>query len=216
MADIELSPDIMQAGDVEFLRLEIIDTKNNNVRYNLLGSFVDFTIYEDIFSPVLTGYVALVESQNLITEIPIVGEELLLAEFRTPGRDPISCLFHISEIGIREHNDKKNAYTLELISYEGFKDLNLRFSSAYHGNTSEMAKNFYMKVFNKELYADVSDNRIKFVSPYWGPLKIINHIASKAVYPNTKMITPDYLFYQTSSGQHKFKSLSNLTSASLS
>lgn len=210
MADLSLAPGVMQAGDVEFKVLEIIDTKNNNARYNLLGSFIDFTIYEDIFSPVLTGYVALVESQNFISTIPIVGEELLYAEFQTPGRDPVSCLFHISEVGLREHNDKKNAYTLELISYEGFKDLNLRFSSAYAGNTSEMAKNFYKKVFNKELDADVSDNRIKFVSPYWGPLKIINHIASKATFPNAKMVTPDYLFYQTSNGTHKFKSLSKL------
>lgn len=212
MADQALGPGILQAGDVEFKVLEIIDTKNNNTRYNLLGSFIDFTIYEDLFSPVLTGYVALVESQNFISTIPIVGEELLYAEFQTPGRDTLKCTFYITEVGVREHNDKKNAYTLELVSYEGFKDLNMRFSSAYYGNTGELAKSFYKKVFDKELDADMADNRIKFVSPYWGPLKILNHIASKAIFPNTQMITPDYLFYQTNKG-HKFKSLSKLLSA---
>jgi hypothetical protein len=69
-------------------------------------------------------------------------------------------------------------------------------------------------VFSSSFNSDIvdleqSDNKIKFVSPYWNPLKIINHIVSRALYPNNKMITPNYLFYQTTVG-HKFKSLTSL------
>lgn len=206
-----MSAGVQQAGDVEFIKLELIDNKDNNRRYDLLGSFFDFTVYEDIFSPVLTGYVALVETQNFISLLPITGDEMVYAEFVTPSLNKsIKIMFHVVKIGEREHGDKKNAYTIELISYEGYVDLNRKYSAAFSGNTSELIKSVYESNFKQSLVEhDVADNFIKFVSPYWGPMKILNHITSRALYPNNKMITPNYLFYQTNRG-HKFKSLTNL------
>jgi len=201
---------IRQAGDVEIKRIELIDVKNKNLRYNLLGSFIDLTIYEDIFSPVLSGYIAIVETQNLLSMLPIVGEEILYVEVATPTLKTISLSFRITKVGMREHQDKKNAYTLDFISTEGYIDLNTRLSKAYSGNTGEMVKKIFTDNFGTKLVdSDFSDNSIKFVSPFWGPLKIINHITSKALFPNNKLITPNYLFYQSISG-HKFKSLTNL------
>lgn len=208
--DNSLAKGISTAGDVEFKRLELIDLKNSNRRYNLLGAFVDLTIYEDLFSPVLSGYVALIESQNLISTIPIVGDELIYAEFSTPSLTTLKCLFHITKVGVREHGDKKNAYTLDFISYEGFVDLSQRLSIPLSGNPSELISTFYKSTFRSTLIdVDQSDNYIKFISPYWSPFKIINHATCRAVYPNNKMITPNYLFYQTNKG-HKFKSLTTL------
>ena len=59
------------------------------------------------------------------------------------------------------------------------------------------------------LDADLADNNIKFVSPFWSPIKIINYAASRCLYPNSKISTPNYLFYQTTKG-FKLKSLSTL------
>lgn len=210
MIDNTLSPGVQTAGDVEFKRLDLIDTKNNNMCYNLLGAFIDFTIYEDLFSPILTGYIALVESQNLIESIPIVGEEQIYAEFSTPSLGTIKCTFQITKVGLREHGDKKNSYMLDLISYEGYIDLSNRFSKSYSGNTGTLMTSLFKSTFGKSLIdVDVSDNNIKFISPYWSPFKILNHITSKAIYPNTNIITPNFLFYQTCFG-HKFKSLTTL------
>jgi hypothetical protein len=205
-----LAPGVQSAGDVEFKVLELVDTKNKNLRYNLLGAFVDFTVYEDLFSPILTGYVALVESQNLIESIPIVGEELIYAEFATPSLKTIKCFFQITKVGIREHGDKSNNYTLDLIAYEGYIDISQRVSKSFFGNTHDIITKFYKDTFNRDLVdADLSDNSIKFVSPYWSPFKIINHVTSRALLPNNTLVTPNYLFYQTCEG-HKFKSITNL------
>jgi len=208
--DNNQTPGIIQAGDVEFHKLELIDTKDSNKRYNLLGSFVDFTLYEDLFSPILSGYVAIVETQNLLSLLPVTGEEMLYAEFNTPTMVKISGVFHITKVGIRDHQDHKNMYTLEFISYDGYIDINTRLSMAFSGNTGDIIKNTYKKNFGKQLLdADKSGNSIKFVSPYWGPMKIINHATCRATYPSNKITIPNYLFYQTNKG-HKFKSLSNL------
>lgn len=208
--DNTLTTGIQQAGDTELIRLELVDTKNGGARYNLLGSFVDFTVYEDIFSPVLTGYIAIIETQNLISSIPIIGEELIVAEFATPSMRSMKCVFLVSKVGIREHQDKQNAYSLELISEEGFIDLNTKLSAAFSGNSGELVKSFYQTTFGKPLIdQDESDYFMKFVSPYWSPFKIINHVTSSALFPNSNMTTPNYLFYQTNRG-HKYKSLSTL------
>ena len=210
--DKSLGPGIQQAGDVEIEAVFLIDTKSNR-KINLLGSMVDMTIYEDLFSPVLTGYCAVIETQNLISTLPIVGGEMLYIEFSTPTLNTIKAAFQITKIGIREHQDKKNAYTLDFISYEGYADVQKRISKAYSGNTSVLVQSIFKDEFGSTILdADDSDNFIKFVSPYWSPLKIINHITSRAILPNNKIITPNYLFFQTTAG-HKFKSISTLMSA---
>jgi len=210
MVDTSLIPGVAAAGDVEVKTLVLIDTKNKNARQNLIGIFTDFTIYEDIFSPVLTGYVALIESQNLISSLPIVGGEQIYAEFVTPSLTPIKILFVVTKVGMRETGDKKNAYTLELISSEAFVDLNTRISKPFSGNPTTVIKTLYSDIYKKPiLEADLSNNMIKFISPYWGPLKIMNHITARAIQPNNAMVTPNFLFYQTTGG-HKFKSITTL------
>lgn len=205
---------VQQAGDVECKQVLLVDGKNSNTSYNLIGMFVDLTIYEDIFSPILTGYIALIESQNLIQTLPIVGgEEYLVIDFVTPSLDThISKTFVITGVGLREHGDKKNSYVLEFISYEGFIDLNTRYAETFTGNTSTLLNQVFTKSFNSAITnSDTSNNNIKFVSPYWGALKVCNYITSHATTANSKILTPDYLFWQTCQS-HNFKSLSNLWS----
>jgi len=164
--DKSLGPGIQQAGDVEIEAVFLIDTKSNR-KINLLGSMVDMTIYEDLFSPVLTGYCAVIETQNLISTLPIVGGEMLYIEFSTPTLNTIKAAFQITKIGIREHQDKKNAYTLDFISYEGYADVQKRISKAYSGNTSVLVQSIFKDEFGSTILdADDSDNFIKFVSPY--------------------------------------------------
>lgn len=207
-----ITPGIQQAGDVEIKSLFLIDDRKK-IKYNLLAYIVDLTIYEDLFSPVLSGYCALVESQNLISLLPIVGGEMLYIELATPGLSTIRLQTQITKIGIREHQDKKNAYTLDFISYEGYVDAQKRISKAYFGNTSDIVNKVYETEFkNKLIDIDQADNLIKFVSPYWSPMRIINHATARAVYPNNRMVTPNYLFYQTIQG-HKLKSLTTLLTA---
>ena len=199
-----------RAGDVEFIQLKLYDVKKREV-LNLINSFTDFTVFEDLFSPVTRGYVVVVESQNFISNLPLTGEELLIAEFKTPSLDSAKWVFYITGVSAREHSKKKNAYVLELISLTGYQDLNQKVSKAFGGNSSEVAQKIYKESFGRELVdVDGSDNTIKFVSPFWSPLKCLSYTASRALLPNKDIsVNPDYMFYETQKG-HKLKSLSNL------
>jgi hypothetical protein len=209
--DQSLTPGIKQAGDVECISIKLFDPKNNYESINLLGAFNGLTFYEDIFSPVVTGQLILTETQNLLSSMPIVNGERLDIEFKTPTHDtPLKFSFIVSKVGARVEKDKGNAYTLELISYECYLDLDLRISKAYVGNAGDIARKVYKDFFNGQMTdSDICDNNIKFVSPYWGPLKIINYATSRAILPNSKLTTPNFLFYQTHYG-HKFNSITTM------
>jgi len=204
------APGVQAAGDVELVGVWLYDTKNNNQGYNMLGSFTDLRLYESIHSPKMHGYLALTETQNLIETMPITGHEVLTVEFKTPGLSSFKTSFVVTGIGMREHSDKHNAYSLNLISYATYKTLNASISKAFRGNTGELVKKVFFDSFGKSLTdADDADNEIAFVSPYWDPMTVINHITRLALYPNAKMRTPNYVFYETHKG-HKFKSLTSL------
>ena len=208
MANIERGP--MQAGEVVCKSMSLYSpSKNKSV--DLSDKFVDFTFYENLFTPSIAGYVAVVESQNLIAMLPILGEELLLVEFATPGyKQTIKRTFYVTGVGMRVHGDKKNAYTLEFISHAAHSDLNQPRSKSYAGHPTELASTIYKDAFGTNLLsADEAINQLKFVSPWWGPLKCINFISNRAFLPDNKLQVPNFVFYETNRG-HKFKSLSTL------
>jgi hypothetical protein len=203
---------IAQAGEISVNKIKFINL-TTGFSINLTELFVDLTLYEDLYSPVLNGYIVVSESRNLVSNLPIVGGEVLQVKFNTPNLSEVDRLFVITGIGPREYGDKSQNYVLNFISLSSYKDLNTRMSRSFYGVASEQAAALYSKVFSKGLKSvDESTNKVKLISPYWGPYKIINYLASRAVRPSSGITTPNFLFYETLSGHH-FRSLSSLFSA---
>lgn len=203
-----------EAGEVILKHIFLHDAKRR-MKYNLFGTFLELDIYEDLFSPCLSGTITIVESFNLISSIPILGDEMLEVEYYTPyiGETvTVKKLFFITKVDQRDHGgDKKNIYVLHFISKEGIVDITSKISKAYEGNASDIVRSIYNTELNigEAVEIDDSDNKIKFVSPYWSPFKCINFAASRCLFPNSRIIVPNYLFYQTTK-KFKLKSLSNL------
>lgn len=217
MTDIsqQLGDGVSEAGESVLKYIFLHDAKRKK-KYNLFGAFLELNIYEDLFSPCLSGTVTIVEAFNLISEIPILGDELLEIEYYTPylGANVNSTkkTFHVTKIDQREHNsDKMNMYVLHFVSMEGVIDIGTKISRSFEGNASEVVQKIYNKELNvgEEIEIDDANNKIEFVSPFWSPFKCINYAASHCLYPNSKIVVPNYLFYQTTK-KYKLKSLSNL------
>lgn len=201
---------ILNPGDVEVRNVYLIDPKKGNQVVNLFGLFNEVRIYESIHTAKLNGYIVLTESKNLIINLPITGNEILEVEFLTPGLPLFKHSFVITSVGMREHQDKHNAYALHFISLEAHVALNTRVSRAFSGNPSDIARSVYKTYFKHDMTEiDPSINNIKFISPYWDPLKIITHVSRLALLPSSTMKTPNYLFYESHRG-HRFKSITNL------
>ena len=212
-----LGTGVSKAGELNLTKVWLHDTKRQT-KINLFLSFLEIDVYESIFSPCLSGTVTIVDGFNLISNLPILGDELLELEYDSPTLNaPVIKTFAVTKVeSIETAGDKKLSYVLHFVSPEAVLDLRSKVSKAFYGNSSDVVKQAYNSLLKmtEPLDADLADNNIKFVSPFWSPIKIINYAASRCLYPNSKISTPNYLFYQTTKG-FKLKSLSTLFKQSI-
>ena len=219
MADSK-QPGLQKAGSVDIVELKIISSTGKVV--DLKDFLVELNIYEDIFSNSLYGDIVLSDSRNIIDFLPIKGEEYINIHFRTPSfeiaGDFIKKTFRVFRLSNRSivRDNNTQIFTLHFASMELFFDMVLPVYKSFEGNVSEVAldvfnmylktpRNFDLSADEKDLktktaetsfYVAETDNKIKFVSPGWTPLKIINWLASKAM-PKEDTKAKDYLFFET-------------------
>ena len=69
-------------GEVYVETIELVTSTGRSV--DLSSLFRDISLFEDMFSTSMSGYVLIEDALNLIEELPIVGEEYLNISLRTP------------------------------------------------------------------------------------------------------------------------------------
>ena len=80
------------AGDFRIEKAEIL-TSNGSV-INVLPFLLHVTIFEDIFTPSLSGDITMFDNQNMIVNGPLIGQEQLRLILSTPTveKDKISYI----------------------------------------------------------------------------------------------------------------------------
>lgn len=206
---------LTHAGDIDIRKMELVGKYST---INLMGMFSNLNIYEDLFSPFITGSVLLVESFDLINKLPIIGEEFLVLDITTPGFEKrIQGKFYVYKISDKSTvRDKLSMYNLEFISIDAVRDLNLRLNNAWSGFCSNLADKLIRTDIRglqteKPVLVEESINGIKFVANNWSPVKTLNYIAEKSV---NKDGISSYMFYENRDG-YNFISLHTLYSGNV-
>jgi len=213
-------PGFNRAGSIDIVELKIISS--SGIVADLKEFLVELNIYEDMFSNTLYGDILLSDSRNMIEFLPIIGEEYLNVHFQTPSFEQVGDFvkksFRIYRLSNRSvvRDNNTQLYTLHFASPELFEDMLIPVYTSFEGNVGELAFDVYNKFLAKSRNLTLSsdetdlsletdstiflvsetDNNIKFVSPGWTPLKIINWLASKAI-PKEDTKARDFLFYET-------------------
>ena len=119
------------AGDVSIEKCDIFTS--GGLKQDIAAQVIAITIYEDIFSPFISGSLTVRESFDLANLFPFVGEEMVQIEIVTPTLDSnknIKGIFYIYKMADRVLlGDKQVAYVLHFISYEAVIDLNKKISN---------------------------------------------------------------------------------------
>lgn len=216
MADAKLEEIYQNPGDVVISQLELISPRG--IVVSLKEFLVELNIYESMFSPTLTGSIILSDSRNLLKELPILGEELLVVEIRTPtfGKDlSIYKTFRVYSVKDKVYSGDGSAqlYKLNFSSVELFRDISNNISKSYAGKIPDIISNIYyeylacprninvltLKEIDKVTELTIlnnPDNVIKFVSPNWTPIQCINWLCSKSLSKNSA----NFLFWETTKG----------------
>ena len=124
------------AGDISIDKIEIISS--NGFGQEITNQVAAIEIYEDLFSPFISGVVALKDSLDYANLFPLVGEEYINIKLHTPsfkGKGKvIDDQFYIFKMANREMaGDRSVIYELHFTSREAIVDLNKTVSRCYQG-----------------------------------------------------------------------------------
>lgn len=202
------------ASQFELKKLSITAASSNK-SYELQNQYQELSLYEDIFSNTIYGTILIADSIDLLSNMPIIGEELVEIELLTPTmtKDIVKYKGYVYKVtDVVDTADKGKTYLIHFTSIETILDANKKISKYFNGQISTIIDNIFHDAnllgSDKKLVVEETANQIKFASPFWSPLKTINHLASMSLTKKSKI--PSYVFFETLRGDFNFVSINNL------
>lgn len=200
----EFSSDkLYHAGDVIVDEIRIVSYTGFEI--NIKSMTTDFSIYEDIYSNYLSGSIVFSDSQNLVKNTPIIGNEDIYITFYTPGVDvlPRTVRFKIFKISTFVRGVAPNAIGVRLEFVSHIAEISTRFKLnrvMRNMSYSEMVESVYSDMVRVDpnlpsLISDKTFGHSTAIITNWSPLYSINWFAHRSVSEQNPSIA-DYLFYQ--------------------
>jgi hypothetical protein len=184
---------------------EIILTNYNGSRKtNITPIVMEFNIYESMNKPFVTASFVIHDAVALVTQFPIIGQEVIQIKFKTPGNaflKPIEHAFRV--IGIQEYkreNIRETTYMLNCVSPPMIKDMNTRIRKAYVDRPiSEMVQTIVKDYLGAECEAnDPTEGTRTYVVPNISPSDACLWLTRNAKSQN--YMSNAYFFFQSLDG----------------
>jgi hypothetical protein len=170
----------------------------------------DLSVYEDIWSNGITAMMTVIDSQNLIKNLPIFGYETMNISFCTPNMEPFTHSFRIYRIENRSLiKDREQIYIIHMVSQEVFTDQLNRVSKSYKGVLISDIVQDLQNNYLASSFADIDATQYlhQIVLPNLHPMEAIRWLSTRAnaaSYPGS-----NYLYYENKDG-YKFVTLEKL------
>lgn len=159
--------------------------ENGTPYANLLAMCTHLQYHEDIFYPAYGATVVVVDSQeNLISSMPIQGFEKVVFEVEDVNGDDYSYEFRVWKVSNRSSTDRRQIYTLCLISVEGLINEGMRVNTIQTGTPTEITAKLLKEklgVSPGQIFAQESEGRIKMLPVKKTPFSVIRSLQSKTV-----------------------------------
>ncbi len=177
------------ASDCECKQIAFYKPGDTKPYVNLLGMVVTFQYHEDIFWPSYGATMTVVDNQeNIVSSMPIQGFEKVVIEFEDVAGEQYSYTFRVWTIQNRITRERRNTYTLGLISEEGLVNESVRINKTIKGNTSAQVKEIlkdYLLVPPSLVDAETSATSVKVLPTKKTPFALIRSLQSKTISERT-------------------------------
>lgn len=220
---VEQTEKTSSSSEFTIVRLTI-QNHNGTSTYEIPAMYSELNIYEDIYSPVITGSITILDSIDLFDKLPMIGEEGILIEFKSNDTGALEEVpsfnkkFEVYAISsVKQHKVSTKTYTLKFASTEFKKNMKLQISKSYENKkVSEIVEDVLTSPYpyglgvskpskgSSNLVAqayriETTLNTQTIIVPYWKPFELFSYLSSKAIsFHNSN--TANYLFFENRDG----------------
>ena len=202
------------AGEFDLDVCTLITSKGLTV--DLRGVVYQIDFFEELEKSCITGSLTVLDTNNLLTDAQIIGQDYLQIKLSTPGTGQT---IDFSENALVVYKiDKRNdiskggeMFMLSLISAEALYNQRLRLSRSFTGANSEIFEKIMTDetIINskKSIVIEPTRGARKHVVPNIHPFKFVNHLMRDSRSDTNG--SPHYFFYETTKG-FNFRTLQSL------
>ena len=204
-------PGVQYAGEYEVSHIRLISSSGTTLPIE--GAVVQLDFMEDIFTNSIFGAISVVDTNDLVHNMPIVGQEFLDIKIKTPTlNDEIDNIFSVIKINkYSDVNQGAKLFELHFTSLEFVRNNRIRVSKSFTGTTSEIVQDLLENEqfigTKKNINIEETVGIKKVVSPNLNPYRLIRNLTSESIAKNSG--SPHFLFYETLKGIN-FRTVQNL------
>ena len=208
------------AGEFQLETLKIY-SPSKNIFADLSKVCIQIDVFESIFTNAITAQLVIIDTENIIDKLPIIGQEYVEIKCSSPGANSNfntldftgnNRLF-VSKVVTKEAVGSGGAltYALHLITNESLINLNTRVSKSYTDDISSIVRDLLKNQIgtSKKLNIELTSGIRKIVSPNSHPYTLINNLKRECI--SSVDLSPHFLFFENKNG-FNFLSLQTLFS----
>lgn len=203
---------IQYAGDVIWDSCDIVNYANKSA--SILAMINELNIYEDMYSPTMHGEAVIVDTNNFVSEFPIIGQEIMFISFRTPSQieEQQTKAFRITKIGEKIVEGNKQIYRIFFVSLDAYLDICSSENRTIKGTADVIIKSTIDRMWNDyglpeeiltnckpKQFFKTPKNHLSLTSPTWSPIRCVNWATKRAL--NDKNVA-DWVYYETLKGNY--------------
>lgn len=203
-------------GAIEVKEITIESLIYKDKKRDIRPIVIEMNTFEGIHMPFLRAHFVIEDSVSLLSQFPIVGEELIHVEFKTPVNSFLKSYKHTFRIYAVEElqpmKERTATYIIKAISREALKDSLATVKKSYSGMTiKEMAEKVFEEylLVDKKIEASETEATRTFAIPNLTPANTLRFLAREAKSPSFE--PSNFIFYETVDGFY-FKTIEEILS----
>lgn len=191
----------MIPGDILIKTVTIFSSKYS---VNVTELVKLMTVHESIITPGIVVEMNMDDTKNILSNMPILGDERVVIEFAAPGRKDRKLELVVSSVNSGEpsENLRSKSYLIECVSPEVIKDKSIQVCKSYNTNISKIVEDIAKQYLNTKKKVSVEETRgvQKIIIPSMNPYNAINMLRSRSM--STENKSSMYAFFENKDGFH--------------
>lgn len=194
---------------------ESLYIEKNGVKVDLSGKTINFSYYESLLSPIITAGMVIVDTESIISSLPIIGNEAVSFKIKSKlgtldfQKNPL----YVNGAPVTKQEVNREVAAINLISKSAKDNEISLITKKYKGNISDSVfkiLNENLKIPANRIFIDSTFKTYNFFGGSQHPFNVLISLASKSIPSDNG--DPGYFIYETQSGMN-FRSISKLISA---